>query len=136
MTTIRNKAQRQPSRKRQRSMILPTITTHGQDGVSRQAATGLYYVLPTTLPKVPRSMSPAKGAKNRATEIANNWPHDIRGRPSLPRNYCRSQGQTLEKVQIIITSTGASLSSVVFPTIALLLRSPIYSKNLHHVPRY
>ena len=79
VTTIRNKAQPQPSRKRQRSMSLPTTTTHGQDGVGKLPQDSTRS--PNNAPKSAPVYESSKRCKNSSTENANSRPHDVRGRP-------------------------------------------------------
>ena len=79
VTTIRNKAQDQPSRKRQRSMSLPTTPTHSQDENSNLPQN---YTCP--LNKAPKSAplyESSKNCKASATEFGNSRPHNVRGRP-------------------------------------------------------
>ena len=79
VTTIRNQAQHQPSRKRQRSMSLPTTTTHGQDGVGKLPQDSA--CSPNNAPKSAPVYESRKRCKESGTENANSWPHDVRGRP-------------------------------------------------------
>ena len=78
VTTIRNKAQHQPSRKRQRSMSLPTTTAHVEDGEDKLSRC---HTCP--LNNAPRSApgyESSKKSKKSTTEFGNSLPHENRGR--------------------------------------------------------
>ena len=79
VTTIRNKAQDQPSRKRQRSMSLPTTPTHSRDGNGNlpQDHTCPLNNAPNSAPLYESS----KKCKTSTTEFGSSSPHDVRGRP-------------------------------------------------------
>ena len=79
MTTIGKQAQHQPSRKRQRSMSLPTTATHHQDGNGNLPQD---YTCP--LNNAPKSAPPyesIKKCKTSARDFENSRPHDVRARP-------------------------------------------------------
>ena len=79
VTTIRNRAQHKPSRKRQRSMSLHTTATRRQDGNGNLPQD---YTCP--LNNAPKSASLyefSKKCKTSTTEFGNSRPHDVRGRP-------------------------------------------------------
>ena len=79
VTTIRNKAQDHPSRKRQRSMSLPTTATHRQDGNGNLPQNYTY-----SLNNAPRSTplyESSRKCKMSATEFGDSRPHEVRGRP-------------------------------------------------------
>ena len=78
VTTIRNKAQHKPSRKRQRSMSLPTTAAHGQDGVDKppqNCTCPLNYAL-RSAPLYESS----KKCKISTIEFGTSLTHDVRGR--------------------------------------------------------
>ena len=78
VTTIRNKAQHQPSRKRQRSMSLPTTTTHNQDGNANLLQD---YACPLeNAPKSAPLHESSKKCKKSTTEFGNSQPYNVRGR--------------------------------------------------------
>ena len=79
VTTIRNKAQKRPSRKRQRSMSLPTTTTQNQDG---NGDLPLKYTCPLkNAPKSAPLYESSKKCKTSTTKFGTSRPHDVRGRP-------------------------------------------------------
>ena len=79
MTTIGKKAQLQPSRKRQRSMSLPTTATQHQGSNGNLPQN---YTCP--LNNAPKSAPPygsSKKCQTSATEFEDGRSHDVRGRP-------------------------------------------------------
>ena len=82
VTTIRSKAQHQPSRKRQRSTSLPTTATYRQDvnGNLPQDHTSLLNVAPKSAPLYSLYDSNKK-CETSATEFGDSRSHDVRGRP-------------------------------------------------------
>ena len=79
VTTIGNKAQHRPSRKRQRSMSLPTTTAHGQDRVGKLPQN---YTCPLkNALRIAPLYESSRMCKVSTTEFGNSLPHDVRGRP-------------------------------------------------------
>ena len=78
-TTIGNKAKHQPSRKRQRSMSLPTTATHRQDG-NANLPPDYDCPLNSSTKSAPLYES-SKKCRTSATEFGKIRPHDVRGRP-------------------------------------------------------
>ena len=94
VTTIRNKAQDQPSRKRQRSMSLPTTPTHSQDGNGNLPQD---YTCPIdNAPKSAPLYESSKKGKISTTEFGSRRPHDVRGRPPFRELFVAPKAKPLK----------------------------------------